>query len=234
MALLTLAVAENLPEPSRNRIVRLALGGEPLSYRAGQHVLLGDHGQSDRRPYSIAIAPAHARRTGLLEFLIQTVDDDSPGPHLPSLLPGRLIDVEGPAGDFVLPDDAGAARSFLFVGGGTGIAPLRAMIWEVLETRPDARVSLVQTARAPEELAFAGEFRAAARASRLRLTETVTRPGGDQWRGPRGRIDRAQLAPLVSPDTLCFVCGPDSLVEEVPRLLVSLGVAGVRTERWTG
>jgi ferredoxin-NADP reductase len=229
----TLTVAVVHVETPLNRIVRLALQGANFPYRAGQHVLLGDHGQPDRRPYSIAGAPVHAARHGVLEFLIQVIEGESPGPHLQHLQRGVVVDVEGPAGDFVLPETA--ADRYLFVGGGTGIAPLRAMAWQVIETQPRARVSLVQSARTPEELSYTAELRAAAAAGRLELLETVTRTeaGGD-WAGARGRLDIERLSALFSPDALCFVCGPDSLVEDVPLLLASLGAKEIRTEHWSG
>ncbi|RPJ75866.1 MAG: FAD-dependent oxidoreductase [Acidobacteria bacterium] len=237
MPLMTLPVSDVRVETRRNRIVRLALGRHhPFPYRAGQHVLLGDHGQADRRPYSIANAPVHAARDGALEFLIQVVEDESPGPHLRRLERGTRVDVEGPAGNFTLPSDSDAHTArYLFVGGGTGIAPLRAMAWEVLETQPGARVSLVQSARTPEELSYTAELRALATAGRLSLLETVTRAAADGgWTGTRGRIDAGTLAPLFSPGALCFVCGPDSLVEDVPLVLASLGAKDVKTEHWAG
>jgi len=243
--LLTLTVSAVLAETRRNRIARLDLEGRRFPYLAGQYVLLGDHGQADRRPYSIANAPVHAERDGVLEFLIQVVEDESPGPHLRRLERGVPIDVEGPEGHFTLPVErqpadsrlpratARQARRYLFVGGGTGIAPLRAMAWQVLETQPGAAVSLVQSARTPEELSYRAELAAAAAAGRLTLIETITRGGpGGAWNGARGRIDMERLAPLLSPDTLCYVCGPDSLVEDVPRLLASLGATDIKTEHW--
>jgi ferredoxin-NADP reductase len=48
-------------------------------------------------------------------------------------------------------------------------------------------------------------------------------------------VDTAHLEELVvGPDTWCFVCGPDSLVEGVPRLLAEIGVpdSRIRTEQW--
>ena len=46
------------------------------------------------------------------------------------------------------------------------------------------------------------------------------------WQGSRGRISRAQLEAVVDrpDDTLCFVCGPEALVHEVPRMLGEIGV----------
>ena len=48
-------------------------------------------------------------------------------------------------------------------------------------------------------------------------------------------IGRAQIeAAMTGPQPLCYVCGPDSLVEDVPRLLAALGVPPSRiyTEHW--
>ena len=58
---------------------------------------------------------------------------------------------------------------------------------------------------------------------------------GDSWRGERGRISASRLAQaLPAPDPLCFICGPPALVEDVPPLLLQLGVksAHIRTEEW--
>ncbi len=75
-----------------------------------------------------------------------------------------------------------------------------------------------------------------AEAKTIELRMTVTRdvaPG--DWTGRRGRISRDELAPLVHDgQTLCFICGPPALVEEMPKVLLSLGVAPdrVRVEEW--
>ncbi len=234
MPLLTLPISASRRATPRNLAIRLDLGGRPFDFLAGQYVLLGQPGADDRRPYSIASAPTEVAAAGELEFLIQVDEHGSPGPHLPSLAPGRCLAVEGPAGTFTLP--AGLTDAdFLFVAGGTGIAPIRSMLVQVLATGPGARVALVHAARSPEELSYADEFRALARQGRIRLVESVTREAPPGWQGVRGRIAAPHLAPLaVGARTLAFVCGPDSLVEEIPRVLAALGVSSTRTEQWAG
>jgi len=232
--LLTLPISSSRRATPRNLAVRLDLGGRPFDFSAGQYVLLGQAGGADRCPYSIASAPSEVAASGALEFLIQVDEHGSPGPHLPSLAPGRCLAVEGPAGSFTLPAGLPDA-DFLFVAGGTGIAPIRSMLVEVLRTLPSARVTLVHAARSPEELSYGDEFRSLAREGRIGLVESVTREAPPGWQGVRGRIAAAHLAPLVGgARTVAFVCGPDSLVEEVPRVLGALGVSNTKTERWAG
>lgn len=233
MPLLSLPIVTARRETPRNLVIRLALGQRPFAYQAGQYVLLAQRGLGDRRPYSIACAPAEAARADALEFLIQVGEDGSPGPHLPQLAEGVVLDVEGPEGSFTLPTGR-LGPDVLFVAGGTGIAPVRAMMHQVLEV-PDPAVGLVQSGRSPADLAYADEFRALAAAGRIHLVETVTREAPDSWQGIRGRIGRAELeAAMTGRQPLCFVCGPDSLVEDVPRLLNQLGVPASRiyTEHW--
>jgi ferredoxin-NADP reductase len=232
--LLTLPIVDARQETPRNRIIHVGLGSNPFPFEAGQYVRLGQHGGSERRPYSIACAPAYAARLCVLEFLIQVGDDGSPGPHLPTLEVGDRLDVEGPDGSFVLPTGR-LPRDILFVAGGTGIAPLRAMLFQIIDAGAETRIGLVQSGRTPDELAYANEFRELADARRIHLVETVTRDAPGSWQGIRGRIGRAHLeAAMTGPGPLCFVCGPDSLVADVPRQLAELAVPPSRifTEHW--
>jgi ferredoxin-NADP reductase len=208
--------------------------GEPLPFKAGQAVLIGAGDSGPRRPYSIAAGPAASARAHTVELLVGIGDDGTPGPHLPVILPGTEVTVEGPLGTFVYPERV-AERSVLFVAGGSGIAPLRAMLQEALEGDDAPRIGLLYSARAPEEFAFDAELRAIADGGRLRYQRTATREAGPSWHGERGRISRAHLEALVeTPDTLCFVCGPAALVHEVPRMLRDIGVAPgrIRVEEW--
>jgi NAD(P)H-flavin reductase len=231
--LLTATIDHVSAATPRAALVRVALDGQ-FPFAAGQAVLVGLHGQPERRPYSIAVAPAEAARKGRLEFLMGLGPDGTPGTHLPRAAPGVKVDVEGPFGTFAFPDPPDARR-FLFVAGGSGIAPLRAMVQQALLGDPIWRLALVYSARAPEEFAFDGELRQLAAAGRLAYYPTTTRHMDDSWVGGRGRISRELLeGALDGPDTLCFVCGPDALVHDVPRMLRDLGIppGRIRVEEW--
>ena len=231
--MLTLPIREVLPATPRARIVRIDLDGQPFPHLAGQAVLVSSRGHERRKPYSIASSPEDVGRDGVLELLVGVNAEGSAGPHL-ELTSGAVVDVEGPVGRFTFPA-APSERRFVFIAGGTGIAPLRAMLRHALHL-PHRDVGLLYSARTPFEFAFEEEFRTMARDGQIELRLTVTREAADSWEGTRGRISRADLAPLVhDPATLCFVCGPPTLVEDIPRLLDELGVPAerIRVEEWT-
>jgi ferredoxin-NADP reductase len=228
----TLYISEVRPATPRARIVRLGLGGAPFDYASGQAVMVGDLADGPRRPYSLAAPPEEARREGHLELLVSIDPNGSPGPHL-TLERGRGVDVEGPFGTFIFPP-APAERRFVFVAGGTGIAPLRAMLHHALAI-PHEHIGLLYSARAPDEFAYEDEFHALARDGRIELRQTVTRTVSDAWSGRRGRFGRAELQALVhDPATLCFICGPPALVEEMSALLGEIGIrrSRIAVEEW--
>jgi ferredoxin-NADP reductase len=196
-------------------------------------VLLGLSDQPERLPYSIASAPEESAAGGYLEFLLK-LEPDGWGPHLRGLRRGSSVEVQGPFGSFVLPP-APAEKQFLFVAGGTGIAPLRSMIVHALAAEIPGRLHLLYSARTSEDFAYLPELRKLARSGGLELALNVTRRVPARWRGERGRITEAQLGTLVEePATLCFVCGPSAMVDDVPRMLIRLGIASerIRIEEW--
>jgi len=110
---------------------------EELHYRAGQYldVMLSE---GRRRSFSIASAPAdgrllelHVRRASAAGFTAQLFD---------SLRPGALLRIEGPLGQFWL--RAESPRPALMVGGGTGYAPLRAMLRQLVASGDRRQVTL--------------------------------------------------------------------------------------------
>ena len=208
----------------RTRIIVADLGARAFSFHAGQAVFAGLADSTVKRPYSIACSPQHAERKQAIELLVQIDDHAAPDPHLERVEPGTLLRVEGPFGSFALPAPL-AERRLLLVAGGTGIAPLRAMLWDVLERAPDVAITLIYSARAPEEFAFVEELAALEAAHRLELVLTVTRRSSSSWTGARGRIDRTLItSSLKTAATRCALCGPAEFVEDVSALLTESGV----------
>jgi NAD(P)H-flavin reductase len=213
------------------RRIRLALDGASFRYRAGQAASLAA-GPGGSTPYSIASAPYETARDGWLEFLIKVDGSARFGAIVDSLTSDTPIRVEGPVGNFTLPD-LSPGVPLLFIAGGTGIAPLRSMILQTIHAAKPARLHLVYSARTPDEFAYLDELRGLAEGGRLALTLTLTGDAQD-WTHSRGRTGAHHLSDLVTPQTLAFVCGPPAMVTEIPAALVSLGLPRerVRTEDW--
>jgi ferredoxin-NADP reductase len=230
---LTLPVRSVATTTPLTRLLRLDLGGRPFVFQAGQAALIGTHGQTERRPYSIASSPEDAVRHRRIEFLVKVDALGSAGPHLASLARGTRLDFEGPSGAFTLGTQP--AASYLFVGGGTGISPLRSMLRHLIASGSQAAISVLYSARAAEELAFRTEFERLARRGLIALHLAVTGQASTAWDGIRGRIALEALErALPSRDSVCYLCGPPAMVEDVPPLLRQLGVPSsqVRTEEW--
>jgi ferredoxin-NADP reductase len=230
---LTLPVRSVVTTTPLTRLIRVDLGARPFVFQAGQAALIGTHGQTERRPYSIASSPEDAVRHRRIEFLVKVDAQGSIGPHLTSVARGTRIDFEGPSGAFTL--GAATAPAYLFVAGGTGISPLRSMLRHLIGSARSAAIAVVYSARAPEELAFRGELERFARRKLIDLHLTITGQSAAAWEGTRGRIAIETLArALPSKEAVCYLCGPPAMVEDVPPLLRQLGVPSsqVRTEEW--
>lgn len=229
---LTLPIREAVAATPRAHILRLELQDQPFSYRAGQAAYLQPQGESKRRPYSMASAPEETARTGLLEFLIQTGPEAGLAPD--ALRPRTPVIVDGPLGSFTFPEHPREQR-FVFIAGGTGIAPLRSMLWHALLAEQAGHIGLIYSVRAPDEFAYLQEFERLEAEGRIAFRHTVTRAASDAWSGRLGRIDANGLKDLIEPgETLCFVCGPPALVGEIPPQLKQMGVRDeqIRVEQW--
>ena len=108
-----------------------------ITFKPGQFVSFEmPHPQTGHvvtRPYSIASQPS---RSDVITLLFNLVPGGPGSTYLFNLKEGDKTHFKGPAGNFYLRDDPN--RELLFIGTGTGIAPIRSMLLANAE-RPDAR-----------------------------------------------------------------------------------------------
>jgi NAD(P)H-flavin reductase len=223
----------NRRETPTTRVIRVGLEGQPFEYEAGQAAWLGNDPHGELTPYSIASAPEETRQHGWLEFLVKVDAARHFGAIVSTLRRSRRIIVAGPAGTFTFPRRLSHQR-LLFVAGGTGIAPVRSMIVHAIRKELKASVTLLYSARNADEFAYLPELRRFARQGALQLELTLTGPHGP-WRYGRGRAGSAHLQRLAADEpTLCFLCGPPAMVDDLSAALVSLGVpaADIRREQY--
>ncbi len=136
--------------PQTPVIVELLL--HPLSaridYQPGQYLLVGDvGGVRPVRSYSAANAP---RPDGAVTLLVTRVPDGEPSTWLHQLQPGDQVLLSGPYGTFVDDLDEPGPRAYL--AGGSGLAPIRALIEAALAEKTQPSMTLVFSARTVADL----------------------------------------------------------------------------------
>ncbi len=101
----------------------LRMQRKDLSFRAGQYITLGFPGKPTRREYSIYSGEQDEH----LEILALGVPLGSFSQQLQQLKPGTLLEVEGPFGYFLLPEEI-TGKKFIFIASGTGISPFHSFV----------------------------------------------------------------------------------------------------------
>ncbi len=180
-----------------------------------------------RRSFSIASPPHDA---SLLELHVRRV---AGGEFTDRLFAGelqnRLLNIEGPLGQFVYRPAAGTAPGgaapLLLIGGGTGLAPLLCIIRHVIENSLGRDMTLYWGVRAERD--FYAEATLAALARRcpqFKAIPVLSEPS-DAWRGRRGWVHEAALFDIPSPQGYeVYASGPPAMIAAVRRDFSGRGV----------
>ncbi len=180
-------------------------------------ILTADHWWQ-AHPVSMSAAPT----SDTLRFTIKHLGDWST--DIGAVPSGTRVILEGPYGRFTTAASEG--RPLLLVGGGIGIAPIRALLEDAVPSRPTA---VIVRARSAAEAAHLDE-----------ITELCRRAGASLHLviGPRRQLGRRPFTPselhAVVPDIAqrdLYVCGPRGLEEEVVSAARHLGVPRSRIHR---
>ena len=218
-------VKEVLQETPRVRLVRLAWPDvSKFAFKPGQWVgvycdnFLGENNKPLRRAFSIASIPGENH----IELCIARGQGLSK--HLQDLAVGAKVNVDGPYGMFWLKP----AQNYLFIAGGTGIAPFRPMVHQALSE--GKKVLLLYSMKTPSDFIYRKEFEGL---KGLKLIPTITVDQFPQWTGERGRVQ--DLLPKYFKNGCdAYICGPPAMVEAVEAKLLQLGQAKekVFVDKW--
>ena len=222
-------------ETARAKSILLDLRGW-RGHRAGQHVdirLTAEDGYQAQRSYSIASAP----EDDFLALTVERLDDGEVSPYLTDVLePGDALELRGPIGGYFV-WEASLPGPLQLIAGGSGIAPLRAILrhWVAADRPVGAR--LLYSARSLDDAIFRDELLDLARYDELDVHVGLTRAWPTGWSGHRGRISRALFDAAVWPPQelpRIYVCGPTGFVEAAAELLVESRHRpdGIKTERF--
>jgi Na+-transporting NADH:ubiquinone oxidoreductase subunit F len=187
-----------------------------------------------RNNYSVASDP---RVEGCLRFNVRIAtpppgQDCSPGvgsSYVFSLRPGDTVTAVGPFGDFHIKP---TQREMVYIGGGAGMAPLRAQLCHLLETEHTARrISYWYGARSRQEIFYDNYFAdLAAKHPNFTFHLALSSPlPEDNWEGHSGFIHEVVLENYLNnhPNPCAveyYLCGPPMMIKACTRMLEKLGV----------
>ena len=146
-----------------------------------------------------------------------------------SLKPGDKVRMSGPYGDFHIQD---TDAEMLYIGGGAGMAPLRAQILHLFRTLHTGRkVSYWYGARSKKEIFYEEDFREIEKNfPNFRFVIALSDPQPeDNWTGATGFIHQViydmYLKDHEAPEDIeYYMCGPGPMSNAVNKMLEDLGV----------
>ncbi len=187
-----------------------------------------------RNNYSVA---SNQKTENILRFNIRIAtpppgQDCNPGvgsSYFFNLKPGDDVSGIGPFGDFHIKP---TQREMVYIGGGAGMAPLRAHLSHLLETEQTARkISFWYGARSKQEIFYEDYFRDLAAGHHnfsfhLALSSPLPE---DNWTGRVGFIHEVVLNDYLSSHANpggveYYLCGPPMMIKACTRVLAELGV----------
>lgn len=191
--------------------VRLSVDGPPLHFLPGQYVDLVLPGV--RRSYSMISSSDQPE----IVLLVAMTPNGAITPWLETVKPGADVRVAGPYGDFVLRP---LTRAVTFVAGGSGLAPLLAMLRDIDAggTMPHA-VTLLFGVGSAADIVYAAE-----------LDDIADRQPAFSWRVAVGDAQAAHgqrvVTDLLHADLIrgrdVYACGPAAMTEAVHERFAAL------------
>lgn len=194
---------------------------EPLEYKAGQYTEL-----------ALASSPqvfrnfSFAGKSGQQEvrFFIRRVPNGVLTTKITGEnLLGEKVTLRGPQGNFWLqPSDA----PILMVAGGSGLAPIMAILEEAQAQGIQRPVTLLFGARRQHDLYLLEELKHMANnwPAQFTFIPVLSETGDEDWQGERGLVTE-HIAKVLTPDMHAYLCGPPVMVDAASDVLTAQGIS---------
>ena len=192
-----------------------------FSFRAGQFGEYSVFGAGEST-FCIASPPT---RDGYIECTVKAAGKVTA--ELAEVNVGDTLGFRGPYGNW-FPVDDWLGKDLVFIAGGIGLAPVRCVVWNVLDRRAEfGAVTIVYGARSVGDLVYKRELEEWAARDDVTLVITVD-PGGEtpDWTGKVGFVTPIveEAAPSAQ-NAVAVLCGPPIVVKLTLPVLETLGFA---------
>jgi CDP-4-dehydro-6-deoxyglucose reductase len=203
--------------------------GADLDYAPGQYLnLVLPEGREpgmrrELRSYSIFSHPAEE---GPLRIIAKLIPDGRATTWLSALEPGAPVSFEAPIGSFTLRRPL--LGQLAFIATGTGVVPLRSMIYELIEERGinSGNVTLLHGVRTESDLFHVDEFRQwESDFSTFNYVPTLSQ-AHDDWDGACGWVTEHLGMFSLFPEKLqVYLCGNGAMVDDAIQAFDQKGVS---------
>jgi NAD(P)H-flavin reductase len=190
---------------------------ERFKHKPGQFIMLSVPGAGEA-PISISSSPT---RPGMLELCVRRVGRVTDA--LYRMQTNDLVGLRGPYGNG-FPVEKIAGNDLLIVAGGLGMAPLRSLLWYVLDNRDSfKKVTLMYGAKTPADMLYREELQSLVDRTDMRCLLIVDRDPTGAWKNHVGLLptlfDHVALEPA---NTYAAVCGPPVVYKYILQKLLGL------------
>jgi NAD(P)H-flavin reductase len=218
-------VTDVVDETPDTRTLRLEFQDDAFrssfEFKAGQFGEYGIFGAGEST-FCIASSPT---REGYIECSFKAIGKVTTALREANV--GDTVSFRGPYGNW-FPVDDWKGKDVVFVAGGIGLAPVRCVIWNVLDRRDDfGDVTIVYGARSVSDLVYKRELEEWASRADVKTVTTVD-PGGqtEDWTGEVGYVTPVveKTAPKAD-NAVAVLCGPPIVVKLTLPVLEQLGFA---------
>ena len=203
-----------------------------FKYRAGQYLTLkvDVNGESLRRPYSLCSSPVtddHPKVTS------KRVEGGKVSNHLnDNLKTGDTLEVFPPMGNFTADFDPNNQRTFVMLGGGSGITPIYSLLNTALKEEPYSMFMLFYGNQDKDSIIFDEELEELKKAypERFKMVNILENPP-EGWEEPTGRLDKQQILALLgryaistTDEVEYYICGPQGMIDQAKAALQERGI----------
>lgn len=204
-----------------------------LRFRAGQFVYVwAPTAQGEtKRPYSIASPPSDANH---VDLAVKSVNPEGVSGWLYQRQARDVVEVSDAYGTFFFktPPD----RTVVFLATGTGVAPFRSMLLDLLYSGDQRKIWLFLGSSHVKDLPYHAELeRLSENFQNFRYVPTLSRASLQEWGGVRGWIQEPFLSHFYKEtDYDAYVCGVKRMVDDVATLVAeqSLPRERIHLERY--
>jgi ring-1,2-phenylacetyl-CoA epoxidase subunit PaaE len=213
---------------------------QEFSYQHGQYITLRAtvNGIKANRAYSLCSSPVNgephtigvkATEAGLVSRFLNE-----------QIKPGDTLELMAPMGNFTVPLSADKKRTFVLIGGGSGITPLLSIAKTVLVAEPLSTVLLLYGNRDDQSIMFAADIQQMMESwpDRFRCIHTLQDNAQAVSGAYAGLMTREHIAMLlqqypVQAQAEYFMCGPAPMMNNAEAVLANIPKEHVHREFFT-